>query len=148
MLTPQDLCGSWSLARFEITFSDGRAKVFPFGPDARGLLMYSLDGHMSAVLSRADRPGLGATRLETSGAAPEDAKAAAFDSYLSYAGTWRLEGETVVHAVTLAQTPELVGVENRRRATLHGDVLILRYDITARSGVVRHYTLIWERKRV
>lgn len=147
MPTPADLIGSWALARFEITFSDGRPPVQPFGTDARGLIVYAADGHMSAVLSRADRRPLGASRLETSGAASAEAKQEAFDSYLSYAGTWRLEGDTVVHAVSLAQTPELVGVDNRRHATLDGDVLTLRYDITARSGVVRHYTLTWERAR-
>lgn len=147
MPTPAELFGSWALARFEITFSDGRPPLHPFGANARGLLVYSPDGHMSAVLSRSDRPPLGASRLETSDAASAAAKVAAFDSYLSYAGTWRVEGDTVVHCVSLAQTPELVGVENRRRATLEGDILTLGYALTARSGVVRHYTLTWERSR-
>lgn len=145
MLDPTHLLGTWRLIGFEIRFSDGRPPVRPFGPDAVGLLIYAPDGHMSAVLSRGHRAPLGATRLETSAAAPDVAKSAAFDSYLSYAGTWRVEGDTVVHTVTLAQTPELVGVENRRAASLEGDDLTLRYGITARSGVRRGYTLRWRR---
>jgi hypothetical protein len=144
-MDPARLVGSWRLRRFQIAFSDGRAVVHPFGEDAQGLLVYAADGHMSAVLSRAGRAPLGATRLETSGAAPTQAKSDAFDSYLSYAGTWRVEGDAVVHTVTLAQTPELVGVENRRHATLVGHELTLSYDIRARSQVVRHYTLVWSR---
>lgn len=145
MLDPDRILGSWWLHGFEIAFSDGRRPVHPFGADAQGLLIYAPDGHMSAVLSRAGRPPLGATRLETAGAAPAEARSEAFNSYLSYAGTWRVDGDAVVHRVSLAQTPELVGVENRRRAELVGDALTLRYDITARSGVVRHYTLRWRR---
>jgi hypothetical protein len=144
-MDPARLVGTWRLDRFEISFSDGRPPLHPFGEDAEGMLMYGRDGHMSAVLSRAGRAPLGASRLETSGAAPMQAKSAAFDSYLSYAGTWRMEGASVVHAVHLAQTPELVGIENRRKATLEGDTLTLSYDIRARSQVVRHYTLVWSR---
>ena len=141
----EELVGSWSLSSFEITFSDGRAPLHPFGRDASGLLVYAADGHMSAILSRSDRAPLGVARLETSAAAGAAAKQAAFDSYLSYAGQWRVEGHSVIHTVTLAQTPELVGAENRRLATLDGDTLRLRYELTARSGVVRRYALVWRR---
>ena len=144
-MQPDDLLGSWSLATFEITFSDGRTPLYPFGEDACGLLLYAADGHMSAVLSRAGRSPLGASRLETSVSATATAKQAAFDSYLSYSGRWYIEGEDVVHVVTLAQVPELVGVENRRHVTRTGDTLCLRYELTARSGVVRYYALTWER---
>jgi len=145
MPSPEDLHGAWHLRRFVITFDDGRAALHPLGADARGLLIYSPDGWMSAVLSRGDRGPLGVARLERSAAAPPEAKARAFDSYLSYAGTWRLDGEQVVHQVTLAQTPELVGQENRRVARLDGDGLTLSYRLVARSGVGRTYALSWSR---
>ena len=145
MPSPEDLHGAWHLRQFTIAFDDGRPAIHPFGEAARGLLIYSPDGWMSATLSRTDRAALGVGRLERSGAAPQAAKAAAFDSALSYAGTWRLDGEHVVHRVTMAQTPDLVGEENRRRARLTRDGLTLSYRLTARSGVARTYTLVWSR---
>ena len=150
-LTAQDLVGAWALDAFTIRFDDGRPALEPFGPDASGLLTYTPDGWMSAVLARGDRPPLGVSRLEASARADEAARAAAFDSYLSYAGRWRLEVDAqgdahVVHEVTLALVPELVGQDNRRAARLLDDGrLELSYHITPRSGVTRRYVLIWRR---
>lgn len=144
-LTPESFVGAWVLGDFRITFSDGRAPIFPFGEDAVGQIIYAASGHMSAVLSRADRPLLTATRLETTGSAPASEKAAAFDSYLSYGGTWSLHGDDIVHTVTHALSPNLVGQDNRRHATLEDGAVTLTYSLVARSGVTRTYTLRWER---
>lgn len=145
MVDPADLVGTWLLADFVITFSDGRAPVHPLGADARGQIVYAADGRMMAVLSRADRAPLGVSRLEARAQATAAAKAVAFDSYVSYAGTWRVDGDEVVHHVELALVPELVGVDNRRVARLDGDTLVLSYAVTARSGVERRYALRWAR---
>lgn len=143
-MSPSDLTGPWHLEDFTIRFADDRPPLRPFGEGARGQLIYTADGHMSATLCRADRPPLGG-RLETSARAPADAKAAAFDGYLAYAGRWRLDGDAVVHAVDFALTPDLVGAENRRTARLIDGRLHLTYRLTARSGVERTYTLVWRR---
>jgi hypothetical protein len=143
------LLGSWRLRDFTVTYADERPPTRPFGEGPQGLLVYAPDGWMSAVLARAERAPLGADRLETSGwAAPQD-KAAAFDSYLSYAGRWSLRtgpaGLEVVHRVTHALVPELVGVDNVRRVRFAGDALVLDYTWAARSGVARTNTLTWGR---
>ncbi|MFT6144964.1 MAG: hypothetical protein ACJAZO_002079 [Myxococcota bacterium] len=140
-----DVVGAWVLGDFRITFSDDRPSVFPFGEDAVGQILYAASGHMSAVLSRADRPAVSASRLETAGSAPADEKAAAFDSYLSYGGTWSVDGDDIIHTVTHALTPNLVGQENRRHVTLGTDSVTLSYSLVARSGVTRTYTLRWMR---
>jgi hypothetical protein len=139
------LIGAWTLSGFRVTFSDGRDALEPFGGDARGLLVYSADGHVCAVLSRGDRQPLQAGSLEQAHRASEADKARAFDSYLSYAGRWRLEGDEVTHLVELAAVPEVVGAEQKRRATLDGDALTLRYDVATRSGASAHYELRWLR---
>lgn len=147
-MTAADLVGPWHLERFVIRFADGRAPLFPFGDDARGQLLYTADGHMSATLCRADRAPL-AAGLEASYAAAPAAKAAAFEGYLAYAGRWRLEagpdGPIVIHRVDFALTPDLVGRENRRHARLTDGRLHLTYTLAAKSGVDRRYTLTWSR---
>ncbi len=144
-LDPTDLVGSWELLRCEISFSDGRPTVLPYGADARGQLVYAADGRVSAVLSRGDRGPLGVAGLESAAAADASAKAAAFDSYLSYAGRWRLDGDRVIHTVELALVPEVVGRDQVRRVAFDGDQLVLGYERTARSGVERRYRLTWRR---
>ena len=144
-LDPAALVGSWELLRCEISFSDGRPSVLPYGAEARGQLVYAADGRVSAVLSRADRAPLGVAGLESAAGAPPAAKAAAFDTYLSYAGRWQLDGESVVHTVELALVPEAVGRDQVRRVSFDGDHLVLTYERTARSGVERRYRLTWRR---
>ncbi len=145
MVKPEDLVGAWSLARFVVTYDDGRAPLHPLGDDAQGMLVYSASGKMSAVLSRRDRRSLGMARIESSAKVTDSDKAAAFDSYVSYAGTYRVEGGAVLHDVTLALSPDVVGQTNARNATLEGDDLRLRYDVTPPSGNTRHYALDWRR---
>lgn len=140
-----DLVGAWDLVRFQISFSDGRTPAFPMGEDARGRIVYAASGHVSAVLTRGDRPGLGVGGLETAHRADVSAKATAFDGYMSYAGTYRLEGDEIVHHVEMALLPEAVGRDQRRHVAWDGETLTLSYEVTARSGVVRRYALAWRR---
>lgn len=142
-LHPDALVGSWALERFEVVLADGTS-VFPMGDDARGRLMYGADGRMSATLSTADRPALSVPRLEAYGKAPADEKAAAFDSYMSYVGRFTVEDDAVLHHVELASVPNIVGVTQRRDASLHGDVLLLQYSVTSGRGT-RTHTLQWRR---
>jgi Lipocalin-like domain len=106
------LLGSWRLQAWTITDDSGTRH--PFGESATGSIMYTADGRMSAVVSAADRPRL-------PGIKPRDATdgelAAAFLSFFCYAGTWHLDGDTVVHSVDLSVNPNLVGTEQRRRMT-------------------------------
>lgn len=145
MIERQDLIGAWHLERFEITYSDNRPPSYPFGEDARGQLIYTEDGQMSAVLSRSSRIALDISRLETFSSASDASKVAAFDAYLSYTGRWSLSGDEVTHEVELALVPNIMGRRQVRRASFDHSTLVLSYDIEARSGVVRHYELRWNR---
>ena len=81
---------------------------------------------------------------ETAHRASDDAKARAFDSYMSYTGRYHLEGDEVVHTVELALTPEAVGQAQRRRLRWEGATLALSYTVQGRQGP-RHYLLSWTR---
>jgi len=141
-VTPEELVGAWSLVSFVVR-RDGRSDRYPFGDDAEGLIVYEPSGRMSAVLSARGRSS-GATRLEDAHRVRVEAKAASYDSYLSYAGRWRLEGDEVVHDVELALVPEVVGQEQRRRVRLDGDELVLSYEVEGRRGMAR-FELRWRR---
>jgi hypothetical protein len=102
---------------------------------------------MSATLSRGGDPPRWDTTLETTARASLEAKAAAFDRSMTYAGRWRVEGDEVVHEVEHALAPGVVGRENRRRFRLAGDRLVLSYAIMPPSGVTRTFELTWRRAR-
>lgn len=144
-VTPEDLVGAYTLDEFVITYLDERPPTYPFGRDPRGQIMYSAGGKMSATLSQADREPHAVARLESYASASDASKVAAFDSYLSYCGSWTLQGDTVTHHVELAMVPDIVGVSQKRHVAIDGDILTLSYEVEARSGVTRFYTLTWTR---
>ena len=135
-----ELVGTWSLESFVV---HGPAGVrYPFGADARGLIVYQADGWMSAVLSRAETTlGQG---LERSHHLDPTTKAARFDGYLSYAGRWTVEGDEVLHHVEVALAPGVVGTVLRRRFRSTATGLTLLYDLPGRSGLHR-FELTWTR---
>ncbi len=142
-MTAAELVGAWRLERFVVE-RPGRPPFQPFGADAQGLVIYAADGSMSAVLSAGGRAPLGAEGLEGAAAAGAAAKVAAFDSYLSYAGRWRLEGDEVAHTVELALVPEVVGQTLRRRVRRTPTGVELSYAAATRRGEAT-WRLFWRR---
>lgn len=110
--SPDDFIGTWQLIDWRIEYSDGGG-TRPFGEAARGYIIYSTDGTMTASIAKAERPPFGIANARNASA---DQKAAAFDSYFHYAGLWRIEGEDVVHAVVISLNPDMTGTDQRRRA--------------------------------
>ena len=145
MIAASDLHGVWHLVDFQIRFSDGRDPFVPFGGEPRGQIIYDPSGYMSAVLWGAGRAELDVDRLENARRAPLEQKAAAFDSYLSYGGTFHVDGDEVVHSVQHSLLQDTVGLEQRRSIRFDTDLLILSYQITPDSGVTRTYELTWRR---
>jgi len=144
MLSQADLAGAWELVDFRVEFDDGREPIAPFGVNARGSLIYSTCGRMSGVLSSGERDVLSASGLEASHKAPAHEKAAAFDTYLSYAGRYSVQGNQVTHHVDLALVPNIVGADQVRDAALDGDELTLTYTRDSKRGK-QHYCLRWRR---
>ena len=138
------LHGGWDLLEWHIDYSDGRGRTFPFGPDAGGMLLYTADGCMSAGISRSGRAGLGGGSVRHASAGQ---RAAAFDGYFHYQGTYRLDGTRVVHTVLGSLNPDFVGTLQVRDAALHADVLELSAeDRVPGSEVRRRHVLRWQRR--
>jgi len=141
-MTRDQLAGGWRLVRWSVEYADGRAPETPFGEDAEGLLLYGLDGWMTATMHERHRTRLShpSVRLAT----PES-RAAAMTEYLSYGGRWRLEGDRVIHDVCCSLNPVLVGTRQVRDATLVEG----RLHLTARESNPageRLHRIVWRRE--
>jgi hypothetical protein len=140
---PEDFIGSWHLVDWRIEYSDGGV-THPFGDRPLGFIVYAPDGIMSASISRTARPAFAVANVRNASA--ED-KAAAFDSYFHYAGPWRIEGEEVVHQVTMALNPAMTGTDQRRLARFDGrGGLELSADEAIKGGTSRRHILQWQRR--
>lgn len=136
------LTGDWILERWTIRYPDTGRITEPFGPEPQGLLMYSADGHMSAAMQRPGRPRLSNADPRAVGDAE---KAAAFGSYLHYAGRWTVRDGCVVHEVALAMNPDLLGTRQLRSVGLDGDRLVLGADEALGGGRSRVHSIHWRR---
>jgi hypothetical protein len=106
----QSLIGTWRLVEWTFTVDDSRP-TRPWGGDPGGLLMYTEDGRMSATLMSHGRP---AAPTRTLSAAPVDIRASAAAGYLSYAGSYSMDGDDVLHHIELSLMPNWVGTTERR----------------------------------
>lgn len=139
---PADFIGTWNLVDWRIEYDDGNV-TRPFGDGAHGYIIYSADGTMTASIAREYRDSFNIPNARNAGT---DQKAAAFDSYFHYAGPWQIEGEEVVHTVTMALNPDMAGTEQRRLAGFDGKGgLTLSARETLSNGGTRHHVLQWKR---
>ncbi len=140
----KSLIGSWALAQWITDTRDNDGAVIkthaPFGSDPIGLLIYSPDGFVSATVCRSDRqllrPSL-SPRQQT-----HEAQAEAFKSFFHYAGRWKIEDGQVLHQVSLALNPNLVGTVQVRSPSFNGRNLTLE-GIEPMANQSRRHVIQW-----
>ncbi len=135
-VSAKDLIGAWRLVSWSLVHDDGRPSAFPLGPDARGMIIYTPGGEVSATLMRASRAA------ETP--APDGEKAAPFGDSFAYAGRYEVRGATVFHSIEIATDPALVGIISTRHIQLEGHRLILSGPDFA-AGTGRTQRIEWSR---
>ena len=97
---------------------------------------------MTAITSDSGRPLLS---TEDRLAMPMAGRADAFSSFVAYAGTFRIEGDRVIHHVEVSSLQNWVGTDLVRRMKLDGNRLILWPPPGKLGGEERRYELTWER---
>lgn len=134
--------GAWQLCSCDILYADGQPPTYPFGDDAVGWLMYTPDGRMSVTIARRQRARLSG---DDALAAPAPEKSAAFDSYYSYSGSFKVEEDEVVHHVDFSLNPNVCGTEQRRIAVFEGRRRLTLSAEDEVDGVWRTHRLVWQR---
>ena len=134
--------GAWRLVSYEVRRRDGE-RVYPYGREATGQLMYTADGHMSAIIMQADRPLIETEALYLRPDTVKDAAVRdAFKGFLAYCGTYEVDDDlkTVTHHVTEVLISGDIGNDNVRTFRFVDDELHLE----AENPNVRA-SLIWKR---
>lgn len=132
--------GTWKLVSWEVVLPDGTIR-HPFGENVVGYLIYTGDGYMAAAIMDPDRRQSDPKYLLETVAEnlPEADRAKAFGTYLSYCGTYTVEGNTLTHHVKAGSIPGWTGSEQLRPYRFEGGRLI----IEPGSGNI----LTWKRAR-
>lgn len=142
MSISEQFVGRWNLVAWEQRYDDGRLQK-PMGEHPRGFIRYTADGEMVVMISREDR-----RRFEKGGQwdAPDDEKAYAYNTMLSYAGRFSVEGDTVTHHVDMSLFPKWEGGVQKRKFELKPDgTLELTARLEAGTPEARTAALVWRR---
>ncbi len=142
------LVGAWRLVSIEGN-PPGLAGIYD---RPTGLLIYTSSGRLSAqIVAKADRKPFAAFNKGRLLATTDD-KAAAFDSYVAYYGTYTVDAKagTVTHHLEGSLIPGREGINNVRWCEFRGDDRLLLIPIEdGKGGVLARkdatYKLLWER---
>ena len=121
-------------------YQDTHQAMEPLGAHPMGYLSYGADCRMYAIL-------VAEGRRRPAGDVPTDAeKIELFDGMGSYAGTYTVEGDRVVHHVDISWNEVWTGTTQVRLFAMNGNILRLTACIPDPvGGVERHYTLEWQK---
>ncbi len=122
-VTEKDLVGGWQLESWSYVYGDRRPDEHPLGADARGLILYTETGQVSATIMRADK-----------------------HDCFAYAGRYAVRDGAVFHSIEVSTNATLVGLTSTRHIALTGDRLTLSGpDFAASTG--RTQRIVWSRIR-
>ena len=140
--TPDQFIGTWRLLKWTIT--DGAKVTEPMGPEPWGLLTYAADGYMFAMLGNQPATRARFAGSDPLGGSPEEAHRA-MASVHSYCGTWKIEGDAVVHTVENALWPNMVGTRQVRHFRFADGKVMLKTPPLTRKGASGIAELTWTR---
>lgn len=133
----EGIIGVWELLAFEDQDEEGN-KIYPFGKDAKGFIVYHPDGYVSAQLMKQGRTPYESGDL-LNGTLEEMAEAA--NGFLAYVGRFDVieEEGKLIHYMDVCLNPTLLGKQLPRLATIEGDILTIHNEFKP------HQTFIWRR---
>jgi hypothetical protein len=136
------IVGAWILESYESFDLDGSNVHYPLGSDARGIIMYTANGYMSAQIMRSDRPQFHTGDLA---AGDNEELAAAASGYLAYTGPYTVSDDNVIsHHVQVSLLPNWIGGTQYRAAKIGNERLELGpTEPTLIDGQLRNARLVW-----
>lgn len=136
------IIGTWELVSTEEVMTDGTKRPYrDVGPNGKGYLVYTSDGHMCAAGMNPERPAW------RDADKPTDAeKLNAMEGFFSYCGRYEIDqaSHTIYHYPEVALQPNFVGSRQTRPYKLDSRTLTFSDKDTA-PGVER-YTISWKKK--
>src|SRR5579859_6236801 len=134
--------GTWKLVSVTAKTDKSGVNDAVLGQNPSGLLTYTADGRMMAIISDDGRKPLSvADRV----AAPAEERAQAYSTFMAYAGRYTFTCDKVVHHVEVASLQNWVNIDQVRIAALQGDRLTVRNTPMLRAGVMVTIESVWER---
>ncbi|MGB6294934.1 MAG: lipocalin-like domain-containing protein [Rivularia sp. (in: cyanobacteria)] len=143
------LLGTWKLISIAAIFPDGNVNQQAFGANPIGYITYTIEGKMMVIFSKGDRPLLSGNSASPLTSAihqvPIEERAQAFSTFNSYAGSYTLDGDKVIHHVEIASIPNRVGKSLTRTFVLNENQITLKTPPSKSDDTPKIFELTWER---
>ena len=143
------LLGTWKLISIKATLPDGTINNQAFGINPIGYITYTVEGKMMVIFSKSERrllSGNSASPLTNAiHSVPIEERAEAFSTFNSYAGSYTLDGDKVIHHVEIASIPNRVGKSLTRNFTINGNRVTLKTPPSRSDDTPKIFELTWER---
>jgi hypothetical protein len=132
------LLGVWQVVSVEREFQASAEKEYPRGKNPTGVLIFTADGRVTALLTNEAR------KPPTT----DQDRADLFNTMVAYTGKYRIEGDKWIAKVDVAWNPAFLGTEQARTFRFQGDRLqeITPWSALPEKGVARA-VLTWERAK-
>jgi hypothetical protein len=115
------LVGTWQLTGFSLVVLDTKETSRPYGDHPTGYIQFSPGGHMVMFLAA------GELRPPASGSYTDSERADVHRAIVgAYAGTYTVEGNTVVYHVLTSWRPEWIGRDQIRYFETNGTNLMIK----------------------
>lgn len=139
-----DLVGTWKLVSATETTKKGEVRAAFGWQNPAGLLTYTADGRMMAIITSGRRKPLS---VSDNVGAPAEERAEAFATMTAYAGSYTLKGNKVIHHLEVCALQNQVNTELVRLITkLERNSLALRTVNMGSAGPeIAYRELVWER---
>ncbi len=139
---PVPLMGVWKLLSFAAR-REGEENSFPFGKDAKGLLIYTDVGRFSVQMMRASRPKF-VSGDQQKGTVEEVSQC--FTGCISYFGRYEFDanGGIVIHHIESSLFPNWEGTQ-KRFLEFHGSQMSLMTPPVMWNGKMTIGAMVWER---
>ncbi len=139
--TKDFLVGTWKMlsAIREIVGTGEKSEWF--GAEAKGYLSYSSEGRMIVFIVRGDR------KTPRASVPIDEERIELYNSMLSFAGTYTVDGDKVIHHIDMSWNQAWTGTDQTRFYKLDGKTLTLRAAPRKdqQDGQESVYTLVWEK---
>ena len=137
------IVGTWKLVSATNTTDKGEVRD-TWGPNPTGLLTYTADGWVMAIITNGGRKPLSVSDPVS---APAEERAEAFATLTAYAGRYTVTGERIIHHVEISWVQNYANTDLVRSiVNLDGNRLTLRTGPYLRGGIQQAYgELVWER---
>jgi hypothetical protein len=142
MSVEDDLVGTYRLISFENFAEDDGEVARPFGEHPTGMIIYTRERYMSAIMMVTDRPGFNAGDIL---GGTDEEKLQAFSTSSAYAGRWEIVHDQIIHHLDVTTYPNWTGTDQPRNFDLTPTNFTLYPPAMLMQGRIRRGKVHFER---